>query len=282
LLLYPFYIQEALVTSFPNVICFVIKHEGKGGIALRRKTMRFCIAIGMAMLLVSIALAPLAVQADVVWSDDFDDENFDGWDYTSDRSTAEGGYYHMIWAPGESDFYWRAWILRTSTLCVGSWSFDITDMGGMWEVSVSFVSSNPYEDPHNCYFFSLGIGSTQTGLQYLYTLGRDWTGRDWLELDSYDGLERADLSGTVHHIKVTRSSSGQMAVLLNGTVILRATDTVLDTSEYFEIELHRGGSAIDNIIVDDSPPLDSLPILLAVAGGAAIVVVAAVIIMKRR
>ncbi|MGD9381835.1 MAG: hypothetical protein PVI03_05265, partial [Candidatus Thorarchaeota archaeon] len=96
-----------------------------------------------------------------------------------------------------------------------------------------------------------------------------------------DGLERTDLKGVLQHIRVTRSADGHMIAYVNGTLMVEATDTEITSSESFRIIICYD-YAIDNIVVDDAPPL-AVPLeLLAVGGGIAVIIAVMVIVGKRR
>ena len=78
---------------------------------------------------------------------------------------------------------------------------------------------------------------------------------------------------------MTRTKAGLFSVYHNGSLVVQAVDTDLDTSEMFWL-FFRYGSMTDNIVVDDAPPIDWLPI--AIMGASAVVIVAVVVIILRR
>ncbi len=78
---------------------------------------------------------------------------------------------------------------------------------------------------------------------------------------------------------MTRTTAGLFSVYHDGSLMVQGTDTDITTSEmlwlWFAYE-----SIIDNIVVDDAPPLDWL--LIAVVGGSAVVIIAVAVVFLRR
>ncbi|MHA2320447.1 MAG: hypothetical protein ACXACG_02220 [Candidatus Thorarchaeota archaeon] len=236
--------------------------------------------------------------ATIVWSDNFDDGNFDGWTVTEGSCDASSEYLvgvyngelrHKIWYP--------------SSQIVGTWSFDVypgdqrpEQGGGTIEVEfmgngtdrymLSIRPSNDYDALH-VYFknnnFPLGYVEIEGGLD-------TWT-----------------------HYDVTRNSTGGLSLYVNATSttdepVLTAADTMYSYSDRFTVIFHyREDSRIDNVVVDDEIlfpydtttsqsentttttttnggatfPIDTT-LLIAGAGVAGVVIIAAVVCMRRR
>ncbi|MFX1261449.1 MAG: hypothetical protein ACFFAZ_05145 [Promethearchaeota archaeon] len=238
--------------------------------------------IAMTTVLCMILALPMLVRADVVWSEDFSSNPEERWtvigEVNYDDSTCRGTV-----GVGYDTIY------RASEVSIGSWSFDVQYIGetprspvyGGDTLNVRFMCSNPEVVPCNRYYFEMKKASTSTGsywyCEFGYQLGDTETG----ELAEYSTPELPDLR-RVQHIKITRDAAGHLTALLNSTVIMQATDTRITTSEHFAI-LIGGDFAVDNIVVDDTPPA-GLPLeLLAIGiGGGAVVIIVVMVILKRR
>ncbi|MFX1416758.1 MAG: hypothetical protein ACFFC0_08085, partial [Promethearchaeota archaeon] len=226
-------------------------------------------------LLCLLLLGPIACSATEVWSDDFNDGNFDGW--VGDART--------IVVDGTLRGSYSTEVYRQCDLTCGVWSFDILDMGG-WELSYEpglymyFMSSHPDTPLRTFYCLRVTQGTTATGLKYIYAITK-MDGEATVTLASADGIERPDLRGVLHHIKVTRTATGHMSVYVNETLMVEATDSEISTSECFRILLGYD-YAIDNIVVDDTPPGIPMELLAVGAGAVAIVVVTLVALRRRR
>ncbi len=223
-----------------------------------------------------LALAAIPCSATEVWSDNFDDGNLDGW-FAGASATVVDGCLRGAGLPAE--------VHRPCNLSCGSWSLDVLDIGGWKEpyqpgLYVYFMGSDPDASLRTFYCLRITQGTTATGLKYIYAITK-MDGSATTTLASGDGLERADLKGVLHHIRVTRSPDGHMSAYVNGTLMVEATDTEIASSESFRIIIGYD-YAIDNIVVDDTPPL-AVPLeLLAVGCGIAVVIVVIAVIAKRR
>lgn len=233
-------------------------------------------------LLCCIAFAPRHVVADLLWSEPFED--LDEWTaiekcYIDDdhclRATTDIGR-----------------VYRESTLTSGTWMLDVVEKGE-WEptrrfpkeeVRIAFMSTHYTVVPWEFYQARIARISTSSGYKYVYYLDKKLeSGEGGIEtLDSYEGLEGADFTGTLHRLAITRTEAGQMKVFLNGTLILEATNNEFATPEYFSIEMEFD-YAVDNVTVYDSIEIGGIPTeLLAVGGGAAAIVVITLAALKRR
>jgi hypothetical protein len=240
---------------------------------------RTAFGIVVVFLLCSLAFGPRTVAADLVWSEDFDSP--DGWSEIGEPTFAENTGRGT---PGER----RVDIIyRQSSVSVGSWSFDVQFVEE-WsrdhryvpnEVSVRFLSSDPEAAPWISYSLQISPATTATGGYLLYKIVKNPEDGGGDVLADYDDPELSNMHG-VHHFKITRDDAGRIAVLLNGTIIMEATNTDITTSEYFAV-FFGADFSIDNIVVDDTPP--GIPVeLLAVGAGAVAIVVVTLVALKRR
>jgi len=233
-------------------------------------------------LLCSLAFGPRQVAADLVWSEDFDDGPGGEWTEVGDTDYANE---NCRGKPGERAC---AIIYRTSSVSVGSWSFDIRYVREFVrdfryvpnEVSVRFMSSDPEGVPWISHALQISPATTATGGYLLYKIVRNPEDAGGDVLADYDDPELSNMHG-VHHFKITRDGAGGITVLLNGTVIMQATDTEITTSEYFAV-FFGADFSIDNIVVDDTPPGISLELLAVAAGVFAIVLITLVALKRRR
>ena len=234
-------------------------------------------------LLCCIAFAPQHVVADLVWSDDFDDGNLDGW-LVDEKCFVDDNRLRAT-----TDVA-RAY--RESTQTSGTWMLDVIDKGewigderyareGIW---IGFMCTHYTALPLEYYDVAIERVSTASGKKYVYYIGKKSgaEGGAGETLDSYEGLEGADLTGTVHHLAITRTEAGQMKVFLNGTLILEATNNEFTTPEYFSIWMEYD-FAVDNVTVYDSIEIGGIRTeLLAVGGAAVAIVVITLVVLKRR
>lgn len=253
-------------------------------------------------LIFAITLMP-PVAATVVWSDDFNDGNYDDW--TIEESAwviVDGALDH------DSSFYNTGEIWHDSTQVVGTWSFDILHEGYIaWDRYIRILVNFMINESSG-----YGIRISETGVYFQRIDDGTPTPLQFTIVENLEG------TWTSYHI--TRDVSGTFNVYLNTTSDvaepnLTVTDTTYSLSDRFVIReesnfLSNQGFSIDNIIVDDeitvtpseatptetttpteteTPtdpgngepfPLD--PTVLAIGGGAVIVLLIVVVVAKRR
>ena len=254
-------------------------------------------------LLFVFSLFPQAA-ADVVWMDNFNDGNYDGWTVTDGDWLINGTDNHLTseWIDWSINRIWYP-----SSQIVGTWSFDIYQgsniegPGGTW---ICYIA-NGTDPPDDYYGYGIRIAGTSVYLVkvsgFIATAINLGVATGW------------DLRHVWTHIDVTRNSTGGFNVYINAPSNTTPSDiSVVDTdysySERLVIHNTMWGNLVDNFIVDDEiwitnpvdstttdtttpsttptnggtpPPIEPM-LLIAGAGAAAVVIIAVVVLMKRR
>jgi len=257
-------------TEEPRIPLF---YGGRRVNILKKSEFRNILAAVLVFLLVVLFFVPDQGLAAEVWVDDFDDGDLEGWlandhcinDNLRLRGTDTGAAIH-----------------HPSTVSVGTWSFDVVDEGEFEAASdalwVYFMCSDPSVPPVSYYSMNIIHVSKGAGYQYVYYLAKGST-----NLASHDGIEGADLRGTLHHMAISRTDSGVIRVFLNGSRIIEVTNTEITTSQCFKT-IFGYDWAMDNIVVDNTPPDEGIPfwLLVIIVGGASAVIIAVVVFLRRR
>ena len=244
--------------------------------------------------------------ATVVWEDNFDDGNYNGWTVT------EGGYEvidsnYLRTSFPEGAHHCRIW--HSSDQVVGTWSFDIRPSAFQCEVLFMANGTDPPED-----YDGYGIKLTEDYISLIKRKG-SWDGGDTTLAYSSIG----DTESKWTHIDVTCDDTGEFNVYVNATSnsaipIINAVDTEFSYSERFVLDCHWALSSFDNITVDNeilitpiptttseptttttptdtsptttdggtTPPPISTTLLIIGAGVGGVVIIAAVVCMRRR
>jgi hypothetical protein len=212
-----------------------------------------------------------------VWSDNFDDGNYDGWTVLNGTFTAQDHTLRSIGGGGL--------IIHPSSVTTGTWSFDIM---GVNDTDVGFMSTYPL--PLN------GMTCLDTGLYHSRGITLEVNAAikgTWTTI----GIFYPSVSVTRwQHINITRDSDGRICVYHNGTLVIDAVSTLVTKSDYFWVcfsltsgfTIGNTEGAIDNIVVSDTiditpPAAPQLPFYrqpwfpFIAAGAAAVVAVVAVI-----
>ena len=248
------------------------------------------VGLAILFLLCWMGFCPLAGRSTVAWSDDFNDGNYDGWTICDNRTFIGGrgsdwSASNLYLQIDQEDF---GIISHPSNVAYGTWSFDFkadeTQVGSGAMAGFSFISGNLYdwstlETDWTIYYLSCDAVPTAQGFEMRLRLAKRISGAQ-TDIEYSDTL--VPLEGW-HHIDVTRTEAGLFSVYHNGSLVVQAADTDLDSSEMFWL-FFRYGSMTDNIVVDDeitiNPPIDWLSI--AIIGGSAVVIIAVVVIFLRR
>lgn len=252
------------------------------------------------------------VNATVVFTDDFDDGNYDGWgttglylngtDFrvyptTGNFSAADNTLKATGPAWNDSVLYNHNLAYIESSTAYGSWTFDILvvdNPAGFFGIAfmidaVGSLVSSEFPPPH----------PNNTIVLWILTHARSgWWDRPsislWKMVNStgYD-LDFAATGPSLgvwptawNHFEITRNSTGHISVYLNDTLTLEDQDTQVTTSNYF-IFWAQTGQALDNLIIDDGlettppPPIPGFPIP-AIAIGLTLSLGLLVILRRRR
>jgi len=202
---------------------------------------------------------PLLCKADPVWSDNFDDLNYDGWTVTNGTFTAADGTLRPT--GGSWDYYI---IVHPSTVTTGTWSFDVTGLteayGPSYENRVLYMCVTPV--PRNGWRAAglliggsgpeIGAWASIDGEHDAVRLGEAW--------DFPSDASRL----AWQHINITRGSDGRLCVYVNGTLVIDAAGweqnlDLVTTSNYFCFATSQKDFAIDNIVVSDTVDIQPPP-----------------------
>ncbi|MHA2302738.1 MAG: hypothetical protein ACXACD_17465 [Candidatus Thorarchaeota archaeon] len=249
------------------------------------KTRWIQLIAGLTMSVLCISVCTTTANATVIWEDDFDDENLDGWTIFGWESMdspvkIEGNFSAasgMLTALDDDLNVAR----HDSNVTVGTWSFDMfvpDDDYGF--IRVEFMSNGASLGAHGnmswiavsawfygtapLFYLLYGLGSSKTLLK---TINRPLQG--W------------------HHIEASRNDDGRFLVYFNGTLEANVTSTLVTSSTYLQVLCNNvTGAAIDNLVVEVETPTPSLPpdiITYVIVGGvAAVVIVVAIVFLRRR
>ncbi|MHA1943846.1 MAG: hypothetical protein ACW96M_05560 [Candidatus Thorarchaeota archaeon] len=243
---------------------------------------------------------PLAARGAVVWSDDFNDGDYDGWTICenlvlgSEWPTA--GFNGSQWLATNSylqlDQEGKGVITYPSNVAYGTWSFDFkfneTQIGFLSWAEVVIISSGHILTTDDwvplegfAIWIRFDVFTIEEPHDFTLSLKKGHDG----DTTTIDSAWHVPVAGW-HHIDVTRNTTGWFSVYHNGSPIMEGGDTDIDTSELFMVWFEEW-QMIDNIVVDDELlTIDSASIdwvLIAIIGASAVVIIAVlVIILKRR
>ncbi|MHA1908654.1 MAG: hypothetical protein ACW98Y_15235 [Candidatus Thorarchaeota archaeon] len=183
-------------------------------------------------------------EAAIVWSDNFDDGNMDGWvthefqGLTPNFTVIDG----VVYSQGEDLLNIAG---HDSTVVYGTWSFDIyiNQPTGVEIMETSPIGNGYSQDGYEVIFLP---DSNTIQLDRLYATSE--TTWDSITLDSYP----MDPLGW-HHVDVTRDTNGYFCVYLNTTPKLEAIDNTHIISNVFIIGF---AGAFDNVAVSNTVDID--------------------------
>jgi len=291
-------------------VCILFEHN--------RKSSTVSIYLVFLLLLTVSPLFNVAmpVSGAAVWSDDFNDGNYDGWIIEGLLAPLDDDWtYHT---DGEAEIvnnelrFTGPQIFRNDTVAVhessvayGNWSIDV-NVGPIYNSSnhthVYFIDPRPVEDVPN-----MGTGFKGYDIM-IYPA--PWTIEvpDWLVSEDetapsfllirrpgiviLGSITVGEING-LQHIEITRDETGRFKVYINDTLRIEAVDNTWKTSQSFYL-ISESGIGFDNVIVRDdviptnepttTTPPPGIPgellVILIVAPVA--LVLALVIIAKRR
>lgn len=250
---------------------------------MKRKYFILAVWVGATVLLSPPIFKPVQSVASVVWSDNFNDGNYDGWtvyginSYKYGRSVRTEGSFSAadgtLRATGEPTDEGNLWnyIEHPSTVAWGTWSFDvyITDTPGH-HFYVWFMINDWASFPLSAYGYDIALFRREYAL---WKRAGDLAWGGTIVLDSVRiGLDQ--VYGW-KHIDVTRDADGQFFVYINGTLLLEKVDTEITTSTHFRFGTE-AGPALDNVVVSntvDITPALATPEWLTISIGVPVVLV---------
>ena len=197
--------------------------------------MRVSAIIFLAVLLLSARTC----SAVVIWQEDFNDGDYDGWtiyqgdfEITGNALVANGSY--GVWN----------FIRHTSTVAYGTWSFDVLSEDAPQNHTYVYIISGGTVDIPN-YRLCIWTGS------YLgWALG---PGVSLLKQNTTTTVSIADwFTGTLsgwHSYEVTRDETGQFRISVDGILRITVSDNEITSSGAFRFGAQEN-SGMDNIVVD--------------------------------
>jgi len=196
-----------------------------------------------------------------VWSDDFNDRNYNGWtafglDLTTEPQTQLAANYSAAdgtlqnTGPQADRIVW-SYAVHGSSVAYGTWSFDVNAVDTpshhfcVWFMTLDPIVLNGYD---LAIAVGRGLGSGPDRLiDREFALFKHVNGRAFR-------LGRYAVPGRItgwQHIDITRDKSGQFYVYVNGTLRIKAIDIQHTTSKYFMFG-SEVGPALDNVVVSDT------------------------------
>jgi hypothetical protein len=205
----------------------------------RPHTYRSLFALVSVFLILSFVLNTRSTKATVVWSDTFDDGNYDGWTVTyGSFSCAENSLI--------SNQYSSA-INRPSTVMVGTWSFDLLLVdSGSSGIHVCFYCESFVFYPITGYDLKV----SRYGFELMY----------WLDYydDSIGEYFPSIVMDGWQHVDITRDDTGLIRVYINDSLQIETVDNRIPSSNYFHL-VSGSGEGLDNIVVSDSVDITPTP-----------------------
>jgi hypothetical protein len=198
----------------------------------------------LALLFICLYSIVVAGHAEVVWSDDFDDGDYEGWivgfgEWEVINGTLQGQ------EPSQERPYSN--LERPSTIAYGTWSLDVKLQNDK-TLYISFIDNNSTFATYG-QWYEISIqprkGFTEFNFHKVEGAYPD-TGRDLI----YHS-KNVDLQDTWHHIDITRDLNGKFSFFLDSEFLFDVVDNSIMISENFGLTSQPYGAFIDNIEVSD-------------------------------
>jgi hypothetical protein len=202
--------------------------------------------------------------ADVVWSEDFEDGDLDGWIIVQGAfAIVDGALESKVSQNLLMDFYLMSGMYHPSTVSVGTWSFDFKCEGksDSPEFIIDFISLTQHRMNTGSigknYGFYIGFVRPQ---QYeIYRNTKYPSAEKALQIcQSHSGTEL----NKWHHVDITRDEDGRIRVYVDGVMGINHVDKTYSESMYLGVNLEyspRGKAIIDNIVVSDTIDVEPSP-----------------------
>ncbi len=206
------------------------------------KTGRILLLSLVGLLLCSAAWCNLASAAEHDWSDDFEDDNYDGWTIIQgDFDVVDGNLVGTTNGPADS----HCSIYHESNVSMGTWSFDVyipLALAALW-IPIAFMAESPTHLAD--VYYVVEFYNTQMYLSRYNGLSQSIVGNYDFPGGTHCGL---------HHIQVVRNETNYLYLYHNGTVVIEGLSLVpLLEWNYFVFYSFLDGSAawIDNVNVTE-------------------------------
>lgn len=225
--------------------------------------------VGLAFVLLIFSTSSLSVGANsIVWEDNFDDQNYNGWTVVQGSFTAQNDQLEGA-TVGELNR-----IFCNSTVASGTWSFDV-------------YHADVYYCPYVWFIVNTLDSSLLPRDGYLLHISP----YDGVEIWIDNGVESENLGSYMPpggikekwlHFDITRDPNGHMCLYVNSQLGLEIDNTNFNTSLYFYFNCY-DRHAIDNIIVYDEvlqifpPPQIGFPELGLLIAFIVIIVILAIL-----
>ncbi|MGY5881812.1 MAG: hypothetical protein RTV31_16295 [Candidatus Thorarchaeota archaeon] len=191
------------------------------------------------------------LEATIVWSDDFNDGNMDGW-YTHEVSGQPANFSvidGVVYSHHGDELLNVA--IHENSVAYGTWIFDvyINRLAGIEFVETAEFGTNYTQDGYEIVFATEpfdGISPTSIQLHELYAISSTTWGYNRLDYYKMNPIGW-------HRIEITRDNTGYICVYLNSTPVLEAIDNTVTTTTGFAFAFV---GAFDNVSVSDSVDID--------------------------
>ncbi|MHA2204450.1 MAG: hypothetical protein ACXABC_01215 [Candidatus Thorarchaeota archaeon] len=268
---------------------------------MNRRSILTYISVLFVTLMLSTGLCPLQVYAATVWTDDFDDGDYDRWVITGINGSSPSPTFidgNFTIENGRLKAEGPEWnhAYHDSFVASGTWSFDILAVDSeLKRFYVMFITlqGDLDEGYPNGYSFMVATNSYGPTQFTAFALLRQDTGYDNAPLCEYE--TSVGVAGG-YHIDITRNLDGEFNIWINGTHRITGKDTSYTISEGFRFHTP-AGSSIDNVAVSDSVdfeapttsdtpteptplPVDLITILILGVGIVATIVIIAIVMKK--
>lgn len=193
-----------------------------------------------------------------VWSDNFEDGDYNDWRIRHGSFRVENGSLFPF-DDGEGSRFLGAEVYHESSGHVGSWSFDIIGR----HIRVWFIATTCFSWNSSGYHIEFGPTETRPHLDLYRTLNETEERIDRCQVDP---------ETNIHHIQIDRTSDGFFRGFVDDELAYEVYDGLVFESNYFIFQSHTKDCGIDNITVNSGLPSSSLA-FPAVLGGLSVVVV---------